>query len=280
MSFCPKCGAENQNDSKFCVRCGTVLVPAVPGKSGADSANNLNDGNISLRGAYKETADRNYTEEQRIAIQDSELSALSNDIDNMGIMIIAFVVLCFIPYVNSLSFVLMLVIICMTRWSLAQRTADFLIKKNLSEYADFARTGHNLSLRIIILFCVSIVLFLLCFGLFVLGFATHSVSAAVASALFFVLTMVLCVLCNFMTIRALDCFIRTRNVINAMKQGNVRQADVSQHWIATVLYILYGLSVAIGAVMLVILLCMCIAHWDEVRASIMNMNYSDLNQVM
>ena len=118
------------------------------------------------------------------------------------------------------------------------------------------------------------------FGLVVLGFATHSVSAAVASALFFVLTMVLCVLCNFMTIRALDCFIRTRNVINAMKQGNVRQADVSQHWIATVLYILYGLSVAIGAVMLVILLCMCIAHWDEVRASIMNMNYSDLNQVM
>jgi hypothetical protein len=280
MAFCPNCGAENQNDSKFCVRCGTGLTAAVPDKSVADSSNNLNDGNISLKGAYKETAERNYTEERRTAVQDSELSALSSDIDNMGIMIIAFAVICFIPYVNSLSLFLMLVIICMTRWSLAQRTADFLVKKNLSEYADFARTGHNLSLRIIILYCVSIVLFLLCFGLFILCFVKHSVSAAVAGALFFVLTMVLCVFCNFITIRALDCFIRTRNVINAMKQGNVRLADVSQHWIATVLYILYGLSVAIGTIMLVILLCVCIAHWDEVRATIMNMNYSDLNQVM
>lgn len=35
--FCPKCGAENDEGSKFCHKCGSVLIPDAPKPTGTST---------------------------------------------------------------------------------------------------------------------------------------------------------------------------------------------------------------------------------------------------
>lgn len=44
--FCPKCGAENDEGSKFCHKCGSVLIPDAPKPTGTSSGLEPNIGGL------------------------------------------------------------------------------------------------------------------------------------------------------------------------------------------------------------------------------------------
>jgi hypothetical protein len=281
MTFCPKCGNNNQNDGRFCSVCGEPLPSVSQNEKNSDCAENVNDGNISLSGTFTENkGNAGIGCDQKKHIADQELSILSEDINNMGIMLISFVVMCFIPYINTLAFILLLVILCMTRWSLASRTADFFRRRELLQYVTFAQTGHTLSLRILIMYVILILLGFICGGTFVVGMVFHKLWLVVTGFVFFELTMVLSIINSFMTLNILNCFLKVRTVIEHLKNGLNGEPDVSTNVLVKVLYVFYSLTAVLCMILMIALICIGIVHWDSVRESIMQIDYSKLNQTM
>ena len=233
---CPNCGNDVSDDYEFCHICGYELKepsanagtpPAVP-----------DSGFIKTSGSHTEKSSSSASGGQGFGTL-SEAGTVLKKMDNMGIALIALLVLSFVPYLQNLSAIGMLVILCLTKWSLAPAVADFFERAGCSPQALWARDAAKKSLLVLILSAVIFALFILAFAGMVAAVFFHVRTLWTVSVVCFAAVLASSSTVAFLEIYLLDSFIRCRGALIRLNSGSCPESPQTP-WYIYALFFLCG----------------------------------------
>ena len=202
--YCPHCNAELPvQNSAFCPYCGKSLQSSQP-----DNGNPYNSNPYAGNTTNSPVQDTPY-QNRRTGPSQMEFQSVLKRLNTMTILVIAALVLSFIPYLNIIGYLLLLVILVMSLYLTGRTKRIF----DLTDYPVYSKIVAGVKTKCVIILAAQIMLFV---GGFCSAFVLTPGSGDYTGIIALVAVLLICSLVAL--VLEIYCFVRLFTVKNAVTQ--------------------------------------------------------------